>query len=152
LNGTHIWISNPDVYALILNQHYLLPKLAAMMNGSSKRSHRLITFLKMPWSVGNKLARAALSFGMPKGISSTRSVSALPAVPDIQTEFHKYVVSCLATGNPTKESFRKHNYSSAAVPIDGLKHLPDIKRVVVVGSGGLSIGQAGEFDYSGKHF
>ena len=31
---------------------------------------------------------------------------------------------------------------------------PDVKKVLVVGSGGLSIGQAGEFDYSGKlsHF
>ena len=28
---------------------------------------------------------------------------------------------------------------------------PDVKRVMVVGSGGLSIGQAGEFDYSGEH-
>ena len=27
---------------------------------------------------------------------------------------------------------------------------PDVRRVVVVGSGGLSIGQAGEFDYSGS--
>jgi carbamoyl-phosphate synthase large subunit len=27
---------------------------------------------------------------------------------------------------------------------------PDVKKVLVVGSGGLSIGQAGEFDYSGK--
>lgn len=29
---------------------------------------------------------------------------------------------------------------------------PDVKRVMVVGSGGLSIGQAGEFDYSGPYF
>jgi len=28
--------------------------------------------------------------------------------------------------------------------------LVDVKKVVIVGSGGLSIGQAGEFDYSGK--
>jgi hypothetical protein len=27
---------------------------------------------------------------------------------------------------------------------------PDVKKVLVVGSGGLSIGQAGEFDYSGS--
>jgi hypothetical protein len=27
---------------------------------------------------------------------------------------------------------------------------PDVKKVMIVGSGGLSIGQAGEFDYSGK--
>lgn len=26
---------------------------------------------------------------------------------------------------------------------------PDVRKVLVVGSGGLSIGQAGEFDYSG---
>lgn len=26
---------------------------------------------------------------------------------------------------------------------------PDVKKVLIVGSGGLSIGQAGEFDYSG---
>jgi carbamoyl-phosphate synthase large subunit len=33
-----------------------------------------------------------------------------------------------------------------------LPRLPpvDVKKVLVVGSGGLSIGQAGEFDYSGK--
>jgi carbamoyl-phosphate synthase large subunit len=28
--------------------------------------------------------------------------------------------------------------------------LVDVKKVLVIGSGGLSIGQAGEFDYSGK--
>jgi carbamoyl-phosphate synthase large subunit len=29
-------------------------------------------------------------------------------------------------------------------------HRPDVKKVLIVGSGGLSIGQAGEFDYSGS--
>jgi hypothetical protein len=29
------------------------------------------------------------------------------------------------------------------------KNLVDVKKVLVIGSGGLSIGQAGEFDYSG---
>ena len=27
---------------------------------------------------------------------------------------------------------------------------PNVRKVLVVGSGGLSIGQAGEFDYSGR--
>ena len=31
------------------------------------------------------------------------------------------------------------------------KNLVNVKKVIVIGSGGLSIGQAGEFDYSGKH-
>lgn len=30
------------------------------------------------------------------------------------------------------------------------KDLVDVKKVLVIGSGGISIGQAGEFDYSGK--
>ena len=30
--------------------------------------------------------------------------------------------------------------------------LVDVKKVLVIGSGGLSIGQAGEFDYSGESF
>ena len=33
--------------------------------------------------------------------------------------------------------------------IAGSKKLVDVKKVLVIGSGGLSIGQAGEFDYSG---
>ena len=34
--------------------------------------------------------------------------------------------------------------------IEGGKNLVDVKKVLVIGSGGLSIGQAGEFDYSGR--
>lgn len=30
------------------------------------------------------------------------------------------------------------------------KNLVDVKKVLVIGSGGLAIGQAGEFDYSGR--
>ena len=33
--------------------------------------------------------------------------------------------------------------------IAGAKNPVDVKKVLVIGSGGLSIGQAGEFDYSG---
>ena len=34
--------------------------------------------------------------------------------------------------------------------LSGKKDLVDVKKVLVIGSGGLSIGQAGEFDYSGR--
>ncbi|KAL8631531.1 hypothetical protein Q9189_002749 [Teloschistes chrysophthalmus] len=34
--------------------------------------------------------------------------------------------------------------------LGGNKNLVDVKKVIVIGSGGLSIGQAGEFDYSGS--
>ncbi len=38
----------------------------------------------------------------------------------------------------------------ASGAIETGKNLVDVKKVLVIGSGGLSIGQAGEFDYSGK--
>ncbi|KAI4247757.1 MAG: hypothetical protein L6R40_001343 [Gallowayella cf. fulva] len=40
-------------------------------------------------------------------------------------------------------------YISSGV-LGGKKNLVDVKKVIVIGSGGLSIGQAGEFDYSGS--
>jgi len=38
----------------------------------------------------------------------------------------------------------------ASGAIAGGQNLVDVTKVLVIGSGGLSIGQAGEFDYSGK--
>jgi carbamoyl-phosphate synthase large subunit len=45
-----------------------------------------------------------------------------------------------------------HSNSPAACPPRSFQNFsrPDVRRVVMVGSGGLSIGQAGEFDYSGS--
>ncbi|KAI4288271.1 MAG: hypothetical protein L6R35_002462 [Caloplaca aegaea] len=40
-------------------------------------------------------------------------------------------------------------YISSGI-LGGNKNLVDVKKVIVIGSGGLSIGQAGEFDYSGS--
>lgn len=39
-------------------------------------------------------------------------------------------------------------YLESGVILGG-RDLVDVKKVLVIGSGGLSIGQAGEFDYSG---
>jgi carbamoyl-phosphate synthase large subunit len=47
-----------------------------------------------------------------------------------------------------QEAPRPEAYLESGV-IDQGKNLVDVKKVLVIGSGGLSIGQAGEFDYSG---
>ncbi len=50
--------------------------------------------------------------------------------------------------NRTQEAPDAQAYlQSGAVPSP--RDLVDVKKVLVIGSGGLSIGQAGEFDYSG---
>lgn len=48
-----------------------------------------------------------------------------------------------------QEAPKAEAYLNSGV-IEPGKNLVDVKKVLVIGSGGLSIGQAGEFDYSGK--
>ncbi|KEF59043.1 carbamoyl-phosphate synthase large subunit [Exophiala aquamarina CBS 119918] len=48
-----------------------------------------------------------------------------------------------------QEPPRAESYLESGVVEQG-KNLVDVKKVLVIGSGGLSIGQAGEFDYSGS--
>jgi carbamoyl-phosphate synthase large subunit len=48
-----------------------------------------------------------------------------------------------------QEAPRPEAYLESGV-IEPGKNLVDVKKVLVIGSGGLSIGQAGEFDYSGE--
>ena len=51
----------------------------------------------------------------------------------------------------TQESPNPKAYLSSGAIVEG-RGLVDVKKVLVIGSGGLSIGQAGEFDYSGEFF
>ncbi|KAI8916205.1 multifunctional pyrimidine synthesis protein CAD [Gorgonomyces haynaldii] len=74
----------------------------------------------------------------------------LPAkAPHGKFGFQSYVLKQL-TSTDVKEPFRNVRYASTIEDKAILKKPPLAKRVVVVGSGGLSIGQAGEFDYSGS--
>ena len=53
--------------------------------------------------------------------------------------------------NATQEAPNAKAYLNSGA-IAGARDLVDVKKVLVIGSGGLAIGQAGEFDYSGKPF
>lgn len=50
--------------------------------------------------------------------------------------------------NATQEAPNAQAYLNSGA-IAGARDLVDVKKVLVIGSGGLAIGQAGEFDYSG---
>lgn len=52
-------------------------------------------------------------------------------------------------GNTTQEAPNTKAFIESGV-ISGARNLVDVSKVLVIGSGGLSIGQAGEFDYSGR--
>jgi carbamoyl-phosphate synthase large subunit len=68
--------------------------------------------------------------------------------------YRSYAVAAPAVGSygQVDDSPTLNSPSELARRISVLPRLekPDVKRVLVVGSGGLSIGQAGEFDYSGE--
>jgi hypothetical protein len=49
----------------------------------------------------------------------------------------------------SQEAPNSQNYLNSGA-IVGARDLVDVKKVLVIGSGGLAIGQAGEFDYSGE--
>lgn len=53
----------------------------------------------------------------------------------------------LASESPIASTAASHIASDVVKPGS---NLVDVKKVLVIGSGGISIGQAGEFDYSGK--
>jgi hypothetical protein len=87
-----------------------------------------------------KLARnssAISSIKSARGPAAFRTLSSSARVLDEK----------LATGTLQSPSELARKLSEAALP---LLPRPDVKKVLVVGSGGLSIGQAGEFDYSGE--
>jgi hypothetical protein len=93
------------------------------------------------------------------------------AIHRLRTTFlvnSRFSPSCTFRYAPRKIGFIDRNFSVAAVrrytetPPDTTNYLNsrfiggvgkkiNVDKVLVVGSGGLSIGQAGEFDYSGKH-
>lgn len=103
---------------------------------SSTRSLHLPTASARPSPLVNPLSTTSTRFFSTS--KATRAIAA-PAVGD----YHK-----AESGEPTLNSPSElaRRISSKVLP---RLEKPDVKKVLVVGSGGLSIGQAGEFDYSG---
>lgn len=61
--------------------------------------------------------------------------------------------STVVSSMPTSEHEKVHRlteYSGASAYLNKKINLVDVTKVLIIGSGALSIGQAGEFDYSGK--
>lgn len=95
-------------------------------------------------------ARPALSlrtFSSNASVRSATSTLRLQKPPSIersqQLRSFSSALSRLAEQTPAAET-----YLASGVVKPG-SNLVDVKKVLVIGSGGLSIGQAGEFDYSG---
>lgn len=78
-------------------------------------------------------------------LTSLRTCSEAPTVSRQQLRAFTQIA---AAKNQTQTAPTADAYLKSGV-IAGAQDLVDVKKVLVIGSGGLSIGQAGEFDYSG---
>ena len=101
--------------------------------------HSLLPPLPPKVHLGPRALHSAVPRYAPFAPSAPRRAVAAPAVGDYQPEEGEHVLS--------SPSALARKISSKVLP---KLPRPDVKRVVLVGSGGLSIGQAGEFDYSGS--
>lgn len=93
----------------------------------------------------------------PSSSSASSHASLAPVAVNVGLKFHEWLLTSLGNGalgrksDPfVKSKYLSASYATAAPSTATLKNPPSVSRVVVVGSGGLSIGQAGEFDYSGS--
>jgi carbamoyl-phosphate synthase large subunit len=95
------------------------------------------------------IARAFSTRTLPRSVTTT-SVQLQQKLPSAwKSQQLRLFSSCLhrlAAQSQTAPSAQAYLASGA---IKGTSDLVDVKKVLVIGSGGLSIGQAGEFDYSG---
>ena len=83
-----------------------------------------------------------------QSVRSTASTLRLQKIPTARSQQLRSFSSTLSRLSAQKPPAAESYLASGAVATGS--NLVDVKKVLVIGSGGLSIGQAGEFDYSGK--
>ena len=98
----------------------------------------------------NTLPKATL---LPKrAFTSLRACSYRPlqCVATPKTQHRRYLNTSPERVITGQEAPSAQAYIESGI-VSGKKDLVDVEKVIVIGSGGLSIGQAGEFDYSGAY-
>jgi hypothetical protein len=89
----------------------------------------------------------ALTTSAPSPLATLRAAHDSAPVYRQLRDFSKR--ASFRASNATQEAPNAKAYLDSGA-ILGARNLVDVHNVLVIGSGGLSIGQAGEFDYSGK--
>ncbi|KAJ1568068.1 hypothetical protein HK405_003748 [Cladochytrium tenue] len=109
------------------------------------------TTSQAPAAPGLTLCRRTLSGVVTAAVAAvpTPLLRGAPAAPAVSRWCGRVPISASTT---FKRSLATAVNGGGWIPPEGsaLKHPPAAKKVLIVGSGGLSIGQAGEFDYSGS--
>ena len=121
----------------------LKPLVRLQMALCGRLARRVPTLTGQTRSIASTCSRSFTSRAA-RPLTGLRSSSESPAVHRQLRAFTKVAT----TWNKTQTAPNAEAYLKSGV-ISGAQDLVDVKKVLVIGSGGLSIGQAGEFDYSG---
>lgn len=117
-----------------------IPHLAA-------RVHRAA---RLPSLQSRSLLTSARPLTVPTRSSTLTYTQTQPRIQSLRA-FSKYTAERAAVHNESAEAPNAKAYLDSGAILGG-RDLVDVKKVLVIGSGGLAIGQAGEFDYSGRWF
>lgn len=82
-------------------------------------------------------------------VSSLRSQAPKTPSPLRSQQLRSFSSTLRRLASETSNAPSAASYLASGVVKPG-SNLVDVKKVLVIGSGGISIGQAGEFDYSGR--
>lgn len=128
----------------IFNWASVLPKQQfSAMALSSRLAGRSSSLLRQVTTAASSPAKRTLT---------TRTTRCLYAKNEVflskGTRYARLFSSTCIRRDQTQTAPNAKAYLESGV-IKGAKNPVDVKKVLVIGSGGLSIGQAGEFDYSG---
>lgn len=107
----------------------------------ARRSGSLLTRSSSPILLPTKRSFSAITCNERIGIRGRASL--------LRYQWKRKVTQSAHPSITGQEAPSAGAYISSGI-LSGQKNLEDVKKVLVIGSGGLSIGQAGEFDYSGK--
>lgn len=92
--------------------------------------------------------RSFTSASLAPHLSRRKPPSVLSSTGPVQI-FSRRSISSSAVRSATPQEAQGSQITASYIASAGELELVDVKKVLVIGSGGLSIGQAGEFDYSG---
>jgi hypothetical protein len=134
----------------LLNMATALPRRIAF-SSSSLRSTQILCS-----SPNNSRALSSV-FGILQNINNNSTLLASKCLNHTFAADRIFSIQQARTFTSSRKLFTTDKAPSAQAylasgVITGGRDLVDVNKVLVIGSGGLSIGQAGEFDYSGKAF
>ena len=114
--------------------------------GHSKRCSALISAQSKPFSTRSFTSSSYPSFTPP--VARCSDSFAPPSTRHWKHQPNR-TFSSSAIRSATPQEAHGSSITASYIASAGELELVNVKKVLVIGSGGLSIGQAGEFDYSG---